>query len=55
MNNYMKKNNNSELEKISGVGKSIAKDLESLGIHHISDLVGKNPEVLYEAFCKKKA
>jgi hypothetical protein len=37
-----------ELQVIPGVGKSIAKDLYRLGIRHVSDLVGKNPEWLYE-------
>jgi hypothetical protein len=37
----------SELEKIPGVGKSIARDLQNIGIHAIADLKGKNPETLY--------
>ncbi|MFZ1914672.1 MAG: helix-hairpin-helix domain-containing protein [Dehalococcoidales bacterium] len=37
----------SELEQIPGVGKSIALDLQNIGIHSIADLKGKNPETLY--------
>jgi hypothetical protein len=44
----MKKNVRSELEKIPGVGPSIARDLENIGIHVITDLKSKNPEALYE-------
>lgn len=37
-----------ELESIPGVGRSIASDLRSLGIHSLADLKGRNPEVMYE-------
>lgn len=37
-----------ELMKIPGIGKSIAKDLHNIGIMSISDLIGKNPEELYD-------
>jgi hypothetical protein len=33
---------------IPGVGKSIANDLWRIGIHEVSDLAGKDPEVLYD-------
>ena len=33
---------------IPGVGKSIAKDLWNIGIRNVSDLQGKDPEVLYD-------
>ena len=36
------------LTLIPGVGKSIARDLRNIGITAVSDLRGKNPEVLYE-------
>lgn len=36
------------LTVIPGVGKSIANDLWGIGICSVSDLVGKDPEVLYE-------
>lgn len=38
----------SALEIIPGVGKSMAADLESLGIREVSDLSGRDPEELYE-------
>jgi hypothetical protein len=41
------------LQTIPGVGKSIEKDLFSLGIFSVSDLKGKNPEILYEKLNKK--
>ncbi len=41
-----------ELQRIPGVGKTIAKDLWNLGIRKISDLKGKNPEDLYEDLCE---
>ncbi len=41
-----------ELQQIPGVGKSIAHDLYDLGIHRISDLVGKDPELLYKKHMK---
>jgi hypothetical protein len=36
-----------ELTIIPGVGKSIATDLYNIGIRHIDDLRGKDPQVLY--------
>lgn len=33
---------------IPGVGKSIAQDLWNIGIKHVEDLKGKNPEQLYK-------
>ena len=43
----MSKTAKSELEKIPGVGKSISRDLENIGIHSVANLKGKNPETLY--------
>ena len=40
-----------ELQQIPGVGPSIAKDLEDLGVHHVPDLREANPEKLYEDLC----
>ncbi len=40
-----------ELQKIPGVGKTIAKDLWDLGIRSIPELKGKDPEQLYQALC----
>lgn len=42
-----------ELMVIPGVGKSIANDLLQIGIHEVSDLVGREPEDLYEASNQK--
>jgi predicted RecB family nuclease len=39
--------NNKSLLVIPGVGKSIAKDLYDVGIKSVTDLKGKDPEVLY--------
>jgi predicted RecB family nuclease len=36
------------LQVIPGVGKSISLDLYDLGIRAVKDLVGRDPEVLYE-------
>ena len=33
---------------IPGVGKSIAKDLLDIGIYEVSDLIGKNPQKLFD-------
>jgi len=37
-----------ELQTIPGVGKSIAHDLIDLGIRHVRDLKGRDPERLYQ-------
>lgn len=37
-----------ELIKIPGVGKSIALDLQNIGIYTIADLKGKDPQLLFE-------
>lgn len=37
---------------IPGVGKSIAKDLQALGIHQVSDLKDKDPQALYDQLCQ---
>jgi hypothetical protein len=36
------------LTAIPGVGKSIARDLQNIGITSVKDLKGKNPEALYQ-------
>lgn len=36
------------LKTIPGVGKAIAEDLWSLGIHRVRDLAGRDPQVLYD-------
>jgi O-succinylbenzoate synthase len=40
------------LRAIPGVGKEIARDLRNLGIHSVSDLVGRDPEQLYAKLCE---
>jgi len=40
-----------ELQKIPGVGKSIAQDLWDLKIRSIQDLKNNNPETLYRQLC----
>jgi len=42
-----------ELQKIPGIGKSIAKDLRIIGIKKVNDLRHRNPEELYNELCKK--
>ena len=37
-----------DLTTIPGVGKSIAEDLLNIGITQVSDLNGKDPELLFE-------
>jgi len=37
-----------ELMIIPGIGKSIAQDLMDLGIRKVTDLKGKNPEVMFD-------
>lgn len=37
-----------ELMQIPGIGKSLASDLQNIGINSIADLKGKDPEVLYD-------
>jgi len=36
---------------IPGIGKSIAEDLHSIGIHHVHDLAGQDPQALYNDLC----
>lgn len=38
---------------IPGVGKSIAADLNGIGVFRVEELKGKNPQVLYDALCKR--
>ena len=43
----------SGLQRIPGVGPSIAKDLRLVGIQEVADLRGRNPESLYAALCEQ--
>jgi 3-methyladenine DNA glycosylase/8-oxoguanine DNA glycosylase len=40
-----------DLQRIPGVGPSIAEDLYSLGIHAVADLRGQDAEALYARLC----
>ena len=51
----MKAATSNKLETIPGVGKSIAKDMQSIGIRSINDLKGKNPERLFKKLCDYQA
>jgi len=42
-----KQKNSNQLTDIPGVGKSIANDLQNIGIKNLKDLQGKDPEQLY--------
>ena len=47
-----KKNiDSNNLLSIPGIGKSIAHDLHIIGIHHVNDLIGQDPETLYNDLC----
>ena len=41
-----------EFRTIPGVGKSIANDLYLLGFRSLKDIKNKNPERLYDKYCK---
>ena len=43
-----------DFRRIPGVGKSIAEDCWNLGLRSVDDLVGKDPEKLYNALCSLK-
>ena len=44
-----------ELEQIPGVGKTIARDMQNIGIHSIDDLKGRQAQQLYDRLCEFKA
>ncbi|HET7322373.1 MAG TPA: helix-hairpin-helix domain-containing protein [Longimicrobiaceae bacterium] len=41
-----------ELQRIPGVGPSIAEDLQMLGFRAVEELRGQDPELLYERLCE---
>jgi hypothetical protein len=45
------KKTSNPLQVIPGVGKSIANDLNRLGIKKVSCLMGRDPEKLYARYC----
>jgi Pathogenicity locus len=42
-----------DLQRIPGVGPSIASDLYGLGVRQTTELRGRSPEALYEQLCRK--
>ncbi len=42
-----------DLQRIPGIGPSLARDLYGLGIREVAELRGRNPEALYEELCEK--
>ena len=44
-----------ELEQIPGVGRTIARDMQNIGIHSIDDLKDAQAEQLYDRLCDFKA
>ncbi len=44
-----------ELEQIPGVGKTIAQDMQNIGINSIDDLKGRQAEQLYDRLREFKA
>ncbi len=50
----MKSSSLQELEQIPGVGKTIAQDMQDIGIHSIDDLKGRQAEH-YDRLCEFKA
>ena len=42
-----------DLQRIPGVGPSIAKDLYGLGFRRVADLRGQAPEDLYDKLCEQ--
>ena len=51
----MKQASSNQLEQIPGVGRSIARDMGSIGINSVDDLKGLNAEELYQKLCDFKA
>ncbi|MFA5024690.1 MAG: helix-hairpin-helix domain-containing protein [Patescibacteria group bacterium] len=47
-------NSQCDLQKIPGVGASIAQNFRDIGIKTASDLKGKDPEKLYLQICAKQ-
>ena len=43
-----------ELQRIPGVGPSIAQDLYGLGYRSVADLRGEDPEAMYRTQCRRQ-
>ena len=41
-----------KLTDIPNIGKAVSRDLELLGIHHPSELIGKDPYQMYDDLCR---
>ena len=48
------RNTVSRLDALPNIGKTIARDLELIGIDHPQKLVGKNSFVLHDQLCQEK-
>ena len=44
-----------KLDALPNIGKSISKDLASIGITHPKQLIGANPLELYDRLCEQKS
>jgi hypothetical protein len=51
MNRTRKDKYSDDLLSVPGIGKSIAADLHLIGVHHVHELVGQDPQALYYALC----
>ena len=40
------------LQELPGIGPSMARDLRDLGLHRPADLVGRDPQGLYDDLCR---
>lgn len=49
----MKQQRERKLQDLISVGPAIQRDFEMLGVHSVSDLALRNPEVLYHELCRK--
>ncbi|MBP2653707.1 MAG: hypothetical protein H6Q73_1276 [Firmicutes bacterium] len=54
MKSGTKRNNKSELERIPGIGKSMAGDLIELGYTTVASLKNQDPEKMYNRHCELK-
>ncbi|MCP4364419.1 MAG: DUF4332 domain-containing protein [Planctomycetes bacterium] len=53
MQSFTVKTDLERLQQIPGVGKSIATNLRSIGIHSTQELKDRNPERLYRQLCEQ--
>ena len=43
-----------DLQVIPGIGPNMARDLRELGIKQVDDLVGRDPQEMYERLCASR-